>query len=218
MSSSDKRSHRSYKFIGPPPLPITTAVVNRLGAITCYAKPPLLSTSFADLARALHIKLAETYHTFVQQNATPRLDTTHAEEVCVVSRFPTPSTPGSQATLTTRHSYITYSLSVLTDQEFTTDTIPRKSWSVLTKPNPPIPTITHAPSTNTTPQGHAQLEAPQAPQTPIPATPRRTSWAAVAAESIAALPPTQPETASNTSYTEAQMQDLLASQEQRLKQ
>ncbi|KAG7355402.1 hypothetical protein IV203_000088 [Nitzschia inconspicua] len=102
--------------------------------------------------------------------------------------------------------------------EFTTDTIPRESWSVRTKPNPPVPTIIHAPSTNTTPQGHAQLEAPQATQIPTPATPRHTSWSAVAAGTITALPPTQPETASNTSYTEAQMQALLASQEQRLEQ
>ncbi|KAG7349857.1 hypothetical protein IV203_012454 [Nitzschia inconspicua] len=75
---------------------------------------------------------------------------------------------------------------------------------------PPLPISTAV--------GHAQLEAPQAPQTPTPATPRHTSWAAVAVETIAALPPTQPETASNTSYTEAQIQDLLASQEQQLEQ
>ncbi|KAG7357425.1 hypothetical protein IV203_002113 [Nitzschia inconspicua] len=149
------------------------------------------TTAFTDLARALHIKLAEAYHTFVQQISTPQLDTTHAEEVRVVSRFPTPSTPGSQATLTTRHSYITCSHSVLTEQEFTTGTIPRESWSVRTKPNPPVPTTIHAPSTNTTPQGHAQLEAPQATQIPTPATPRHTSWSAVAAGTITALPPTR---------------------------
>ncbi|KAG7350595.1 hypothetical protein IV203_009955 [Nitzschia inconspicua] len=67
-------------------------------------------------------------------------------------------------------------------------------------------------------RGHAQFEAPQTPQTPTPATPRHTSWAAVAAETITALPPTHPETASNTSYTEAQIQAILASQEQRLDQ
>ncbi|KAG7373249.1 hypothetical protein IV203_033973 [Nitzschia inconspicua] len=171
MSSSDKSFHRSYKFIGPPPLPISTAVLNRLGAITCYAKPPLLP----NLAHALHIKLAETYHTFVQQIDTPQLDTTQAEEVRVVSRFPTPSIPGPQATLTTRHFYITCSHIVLTEQEFMTDTIPRESWSVRTKPNPLVPTIIHAPSTNTIPQGHAPLEAPQAPQIATPATPRHTS-------------------------------------------
>ncbi|KAG7371967.1 hypothetical protein IV203_018109 [Nitzschia inconspicua] len=139
------------------------------------------TTAFTDLARALHIKLAETYHTFVQQIATPQLDTTHEEEVRVVSRFPTPSTPGSQATLTTRHSYITCSHSVLTEQEFTTDTIPRESWSVRTKPHPPVPTTIHDPS---------QLEAPQATQIHTPATPRHTSWSTVAAGTITALPPT----------------------------
>ncbi|KAG7343001.1 hypothetical protein IV203_020946 [Nitzschia inconspicua] len=85
--------------------------------------------------------------------------------------------------------------------------------------NPLVPTIIYAPSTNTIPRGHAPLEAPQAPQIPTPATPRHTSWAAVAARTITASPPTQPEIASNTSYTaEAQLQALLASQEQRLEQ
>ncbi|KAG7363685.1 hypothetical protein IV203_027046 [Nitzschia inconspicua] len=66
--------------------------------------------------------------------------------------------------------------------------------------------------------GHAQLEAPQEPQIPNPAIPRHSSWAALAAGTITALPPTQPETASNKSYTEAQVQALLASQDQRLEQ
>ncbi|KAG7363501.1 hypothetical protein IV203_026862 [Nitzschia inconspicua] len=50
------------------------------------------TAAFADLARALHIKLAETYHTFVQQIATPQLETTHAEEVRVACSFSFPNT------------------------------------------------------------------------------------------------------------------------------
>ncbi|KAG7347697.1 hypothetical protein IV203_016402 [Nitzschia inconspicua] len=102
--------------------------------------------------------------------------------------------------------------------EFKTGTIPWERWSVRTKPNQPVPTIIRAPSMNTTPHSHVLLEAPQAPQMPTPATPRHTSWAAVAAGTTTALPPTQPGTASNTSYTEAQIQALIASQEQILEQ
>ncbi|KAG7368359.1 hypothetical protein IV203_031102 [Nitzschia inconspicua] len=171
MSSSDRNSHRSYKCIGPPSLPIS---------ITIQTQP--------------------------------------TQRKRVVSRFPTPNKPGSETTLTTRHSYITCSHIVLTEQEFKTGTIPWERWSVRTKPKQPVPTIICAPSMNTTPHGHVLLEAPQALQMPTPATPRHTSWAAVAAGTTTALPPTQPGTASNTSYTEAQIQALIASQEHILEQ
>ncbi|KAG7357463.1 hypothetical protein IV203_002151 [Nitzschia inconspicua] len=70
---------------------------------------------------------------------------------------------------------------------------------------------------NTTPQGHILLEVPQTPQMPTPAIPRHTSWAAVVAGTITVYHPPNPEP-HPTSYTEAQIQALLASQEQRLEQ
>jgi hypothetical protein len=56
---------------------------------------------FVTLANTLNTTLAETYRTFLQRMEISTFDTHHAEDVCVVSRFPLARSPGSQTSITT---------------------------------------------------------------------------------------------------------------------
>jgi len=169
------------------------------------------STEFVSLARTLHTTLAEMYTASIGKTNFTIPEPLHAEPVCVISRFPTGSNPGSDTSLSSRNTFFTSSHSILTNQELQQATVPQGSWTAIPGPKPPIPTVIHTPSPS--------LHAPPTMQKQPPETSPASTYAAVAADNaqVRRSNPTDPyQTIAGLTEQLRNMTAIIAAQEQRI--